>query len=67
VTNLLTAQQIAGYLGVPPSTIYKWTHEGFIPHVKLGRLVRFRLAEVERWVEKRSVAGRVTRRPAISI
>jgi len=35
---------------------------GFIPHVKLGRLVRFREAAVVEWVEKRSQLGRATRR-----
>ena len=60
--RLLAAPEIAEYLGVPVSTIYKWTHEGFIPHVKIGRLVRFRNADVERWVEKRAVAGRLKRR-----
>ena len=61
MTHLLTAAEIAKYLGVPVSTIYKWTHEGFIPHVKLGKLLRFRLADVERWVEKRSKTGRLRR------
>jgi excisionase family DNA binding protein len=59
--KLLTPQQIADYLGVKPSTIYQWTHQGFIPHVKLGRLVRFREADVAKWIEKRSEKGRKTR------
>jgi len=62
VSNLLNAIEMAALLNVPVSTIYKWTHEGFIPHVKLGRLVRFRATDVERWVEKRAVAGRLKRR-----
>jgi excisionase family DNA binding protein len=36
--KLLTPQEIAEYLGVKPSTIYQWTHQGFIPHVKLGKI-----------------------------
>jgi excisionase family DNA binding protein len=48
-------------LGVKPSTIYQWTHQGFIPHVKLGKLVRFREADVAKWIEKRSEKGRKTR------
>ncbi len=59
---LLTPQQIAELLGVKPSTIYQWTHEGFIPHVKLGRLVRFDEGAVTAWVADRSHAGRKTRR-----
>ena len=62
MNKLLTPAEIADLLGVQPSTIYKWTHQEFIPHVKLGRLVRFRESEVIRWIEKRSIAGRIRRR-----
>lgn len=59
--KLLTPQQIADVLGVKISTIYQWTHQGFIPHVKLGRLVRFNETAVMKWVEERSNRGRTTR------
>jgi prophage regulatory protein len=64
--KLLTPQQIADVLGVQKSTIYQWTHQGFIPHVKIGRLVRFRSASVEQWVEKRSSHGRAGRAPSMT-
>ncbi len=57
--KLLTVEEIAEYLQVRPSTIYQWTHQGFIPHVKLGNRVRFRLSQVDRWVEKKSCEGRL--------
>lgn len=60
--KLLTPEEIADYLGVKKSTIYQWTHQEFIPHVKVGRFVRFRLPAIEKWVEQRSVVGRRTRR-----
>jgi len=60
--KLLTPQEIANCLGVQPSTIYQWTHQGFIPHVKLGRLVRFREADVTKWITERSEAGRKSRK-----
>lgn len=62
MTKLLTPQQIAELLGVKPSTIYQWTHQGFIPHLKLGRLVRFNENKVMKWVEKRECSGRITRK-----
>jgi excisionase family DNA binding protein len=62
MTRLLTPAEIADLLGVKQSTIYQWSHQGFIPHVKLGRLLRFREQAVAEWVEKRSAAGRVGRR-----
>lgn len=45
--KLLTPQEIADNLGVKLSTIYSWTHTGFIPHIKLGSLLRFREKDVQ--------------------
>ena len=45
-------------LGVKLSTIYQWTHIGFIPHFKLGRFVRFKESDVMEWLESKSVKGR---------
>ncbi len=59
--KLLTPEEVAEYLGVKVSTIYQWTYQEFIPHVKVGRFVRFRLHAIEKWVEQRSIAGRKTR------
>ena len=62
MSQLMTPQQIAEMLQVKPSTIYQWVHEGFIPHVKVGRLLRFRECDLMAWLEKRAKAGRVSRR-----
>jgi len=60
--KLLTTQEIAEVLGVKPSTIYQYTHQGYIPHVKIGKFVRFREKDVERWVERKANSGRITRK-----
>jgi len=60
--KLLTVEQVADYLQVKPSTIYQWTHLGFIPHVKLGNRIRFGVSQVEKWLEERSIIGRLARR-----
>jgi excisionase family DNA binding protein len=60
--KLLTPQEIAELLGVRPSTVYQWTHQGFIPHTKLGRFVRFKESDVMKWVDERSTPGRKTRK-----
>ncbi len=62
MNKLLTPQEMADMLGVQKSTIYQWTHQGFIPHVKLGNLVRFRVSAVNKWLEKSATAGRVSRK-----
>jgi excisionase family DNA binding protein len=53
--DLLTVDELAGLLRVPASWIYARTADASveeIPHLKLGRHLRFRRAEVERWVER---------------
>lgn len=59
---LLTPDQIAAKLGIKLSTVYQWTHQGFIPHIKLGKLVRFREPDIVKWLEGRAHAGRKTRK-----
>ncbi|MFZ4394114.1 MAG: helix-turn-helix domain-containing protein [Kiritimatiellia bacterium] len=41
---------IAIHLGVKRDTVYKWVRLKGMPHHKLGRLVKFRQAEIDRWV-----------------
>ncbi|MEW5924343.1 MAG: helix-turn-helix domain-containing protein [Candidatus Zixiibacteriota bacterium] len=60
--KLLTPQEIAEVLGVQPSTIYQWTHQGYIPHIKLGKLLRFRQSDVLEWLDRISSPGRKTRK-----
>jgi excisionase family DNA binding protein len=52
---LLTTQDLADYLKVPVATVYKWRSVGTAPRgVRVGRHVRYRLRDVERWLDKRS-------------
>jgi len=60
--KLLTPQELADKLGVKTSTIYHWSHIGFIPRVKLGNLLRFRWGSICKWLEKREIAGIVEKR-----
>lgn len=58
IERLLTVDELAGWLQVKPRTVYQWVHEGYIPVVKLGTLVRFNQASVMEWIRKREVPGR---------
>ena len=53
--KLLTVEDVSELLGVKICTIYQWTHMKCIPHIKVGRFVRFREADLGRWLEKHSV------------
>jgi len=49
---LLTAEELAAYLGVPRSTLYGWKYRGDgPPAIRVGRLLRYRSSEVERWLD----------------
>ena len=56
--KLLTAKQLAEVLQIKPSTIYKWVHYGYVPHIKLGTSIRFKEKKVEEWLKKRERKGR---------
>ena len=56
--RLLTAEEVAELLAVPVSWIRESTRSGAMPHLQLGRYRRYRLTDVERWLEECSRPGR---------
>ncbi|MFC1704577.1 helix-turn-helix domain-containing protein [Candidatus Omnitrophota bacterium] len=58
--KLLTIKQLSELLEVSPRTLYEWTHAGFIPHYKFPNGVRFKLSEIEKWLQRRRRKGRST-------
>jgi excisionase family DNA binding protein len=65
VERLLDTAEIAEQLNMSVSTIRKWVHYGFIPHIKLGRAVRFREKDIETWIAERTEKGRSSLAPEI--
>ena len=51
--KLLTRQQAAEYLNVKPQTLAKWamTKRYNLPVVRLGKSVRYRLEDLDRFIE----------------
>ena len=49
--RLLDAREVADRLGVPRSWVLESARSGAMPCVRLGRYVRFDLADVEAWLE----------------
>jgi excisionase family DNA binding protein len=56
---LLTAEQVSEILQVPERWVYQGARDGRIPHVKLGRYVRFEREQIEEWVASLRSGGRV--------
>ena len=42
---------VATHLGVGKDSIYRWVESRGLPARKVGRLLRFKLSEVDAWVE----------------
>ena len=54
-SRYLTIEQVAEIMGVPKSFIYRRTarsHGDPIPHYRLGGHLRFKLDDVEEWIER---------------
>lgn len=54
----LDTDHTAKYIGVSVRTIEDWRQKGRGPaFVKLGRLVRYRLSDLDLWLHKHTVTG----------
>ena len=51
--HYVNIKSISEILGVSPKTIYHWTHCGSIPHYRLPKGIRFRVSEIESWMQRR--------------
>ena len=51
MTPLVTAECVAMYLGVSKARVYQACHEGLLPHVRLGRSLRFSPDELAAWAD----------------
>lgn len=50
--RLLTAEQVAEITGESKKTVWKRVARGELPHLKIGRLDRFSLEEINAWLEQ---------------
>lgn len=52
----LSVDEIGSYLGVKRDTVYKWIKEKDMPAQRIGRLWKFKMDDVERWVKNAGAA-----------
>jgi excisionase family DNA binding protein len=50
--DVMTIEEVAEYLRIPRSSLYKLAQEGKIPCQKVGRHWRFRKEAIDRWLEE---------------
>jgi excisionase family DNA binding protein len=53
--SLLTVKQVSDYLALHPETIRQMAREGRLPHIKVSNRLRFRPADIEKWLLLRGV------------
>lgn len=50
--RLLTVNETSDFLQVPVDTLYAWKYKGYgPPAAKVGRHLRYRLRDVEAWID----------------
>ena len=53
--RFLGIRDCAEYLGVSKGTLYVWVCHRKIPYVKVGRLVKFDLVRIDKWLASTTV------------
>lgn len=54
--KLLNSQQTSDYLGITKDTLAVWrtTKRYPIPYIKVGHLIKYKLSDLERWLDSRT-------------
>jgi excisionase family DNA binding protein len=56
MATVMTLDEVAGFLHVHPSTIYRLLKQHSIPAFKMGSDWRFNQESIERWIKQREAA-----------
>jgi excisionase family DNA binding protein len=56
--ELLTPDQVADLLQVSRLTVYRFITAGRLPSIRIGRRLRIRSRDVDRWLRHEAVRGR---------
>lgn len=55
--NLISIKNLSRSLDISENTIRWWVATGKIPYVKLGKLVRFDVVKIQRFIDANSIKG----------
>jgi len=53
--KVMNVEQVADYLGVHTSTIYKYAQRGTIPAFKIGSDWRFSVKHIDLWIDEKMI------------
>ena len=54
---LLTPREAARALAISPRKLWGMTSDGKIPHVKLGKCVRYSVVDLQAWIAEQTKGG----------
>lgn len=60
VEKWVTLKEIQAHLGVGRETILQWISKRNMPAYKMGRLWKFKISEVDAWVQSGEAADKTT-------
>lgn len=52
--DILTLDELSAYLKIPKGTLYKLCENGSLPTFKVGKQLRFRKGDIEKWIATRT-------------
>lgn len=58
MNKLLTMDQASEYLGISKLTLYGWVSARKVGFIKVGRLVKFKQTELDKWIDQHTVKPR---------
>ena len=47
--------ELSDYIGIPKGTLYVWACHKKIPYLKVGKLLKFDLREIEEWLKDKRI------------
>lgn len=53
--RFININELSQYIGLTKGTLYVWVCQKKIPYLKLGKLVKFDLREIEDWMKDKRV------------
>ncbi len=56
-TLLVDSREAAKALGISPRKLWELTAKDEIPHVRIGRSVRYAITHLQRWIEEKTKGG----------
>ena len=51
--DLIRPDELAKGMKVAQGTVYAWCERGLIPHIRLGKCIRFDPVEIKEWLQKK--------------